>query len=169
MGKRSDLPRSKMDFYSTPYEAVLPLLPHLSPETRFCEPCAGEGHLITHLERHGHRCVSSYDANARSSYQHHDAAFLTHADVGEATHIITNPPWSRPVLHQLIERCAMLRPTWFLFDADWMFTKQARQYLDRCHLIVSVGRVKWFGNTVGKDNCCWYKFHSPTKETRFVS
>lgn len=169
MGKRSDLDRKPMDFYSTPYEAVLPLLNHLAPETRFCEPCAGEGHLIAHLERHGHRCVASYDADAGSRYQHHDAAFLSQEDVEGATHIITNPPWGRPVLHQIIERCAMLRPTWLLFDADWAYTKQARFYLERCHKIVVVGRVKWFGGTVGKDNCSWYLFGSPTKETRFFS
>lgn len=169
MGKRSDLERKPMDFYSTPYEAVVPLLAHLPVDTTFCEPCAGEGHLIRHLERHGHRCVASYDADAGSPYTHHDAAFLSEEDVAAATHIITNPPWARPVLHQIIERCAILRPTWLLFDADWMHTKQARPYLTKCHMIISVGRVKWFGNAVGKDNCCWYKFHSPTNQTRFVN
>jgi hypothetical protein len=158
-----------MDFYSTPYDAVVPLLAHLPVGTKFCEPCAGEGHLIRHLEKHGHQCVASYDADPKTQYTHHDATFLLQDDVKDATHIITNPPWARPVLHQLIERCAMIRPTWFLFDSDWMFTKQARLYLDKCHLIVSVGRVKWFGGTVGKDNCAWYLFGQPTSQTRFVN
>jgi len=39
-----------------------------------------------------------------------------------------------------------------------MHTKQATPYLPHCKKIVSVGRVKWFGNTAGKDNCCWYLF-----------
>ena len=165
MGKRSDFERKPMDFYSTPHEAVLPLLAHLQAGTSFCEPCAGQGHLIAHLERHGHRCVASYDADASSPYQHHDASFLTPADLNGATHIITNPPWGRPVLHQIIERGSTLCETWLLFDADWMFTKQARPYLGRCHKIVNVGRVRWFGNTVGKDNCCWYMFGSPTQNS----
>ena len=27
-----------------------------------------------------------------------------------------------------------------------------------CRKIVSVGRIKWFGNMTGKDNCAWYLF-----------
>ena len=27
-----------------------------------------------------------------------------------------------------------------------------------CKKIVSIGRVKWFGNMTGKDNCAWYLF-----------
>jgi len=62
------------------------------------------------------------------------------------------------VMHQIIERSLFWGPTWLLFDADWMHTKQATPYLPHCKKIVSVGRVKWFGNTAGKDNCCWYLF-----------
>jgi len=42
------------------------------------------------------------------------------------------------------------------------------QYLPRCKKIVSIGRVKWFGNTAGKDNCCWYLFDEQPTETIFV-
>ena len=58
----------------------------------------------------------------------------------------------------MIEHLAEQTPTWLLFDADWMHTKQAMQYMPLCRKIVSVGRVKWFGDTSGKDNCCWYLF-----------
>ena len=72
---------------------------------------------------------------------------------------ITNPPWSRPVLHRLILHLSEMRPTWLLFDADWMHTKQASEYLEYCRKIVSVGRVSWMGNGVsGFDNCAWYLF-----------
>lgn len=53
MGKRSNFKREQFDFYPTPLSAVIPLLPHLPKEVSFCEPCAGEGHLIWHLEGGG--------------------------------------------------------------------------------------------------------------------
>lgn len=159
MGKRSDFARKRMDYYATPYEAVRPLLAHLKPETLYCEPCAGEGVLIGHLASAGHRCLSAFDAGT-GPYRRHDASWIAEEDLAGADMVITNPPWDRPVLHQIIERAALLRPTWLLFDADWAFTKQAYPYLQICHKIVSVGRVKWFGETAGKDNCCWYLFDS---------
>ena len=38
MGKRSLFPRFPQDAYSTPAEAVAPLLPHLEPGSRFSSP-----------------------------------------------------------------------------------------------------------------------------------
>ena len=170
MGKRSDFPRNKMDLYSTPVEAVHPLTRHLSPGIKYCEPCAGEGALIRHLGAAGHKCVSAFDA-AMGPFPRHDASFLIDSDLNDAEAIITNPPWDRPPLHQIIERCSVLRPTWLLFDADWMHTKQASPYLEVCHAIVSIGRVRWIADSdmTGKDNCCWYLFDArlPAKETRF--
>ncbi len=61
MGKRSDFVRVERDYYKTPYAAVPALLPHLEPNTRFCEPCAGDGALIDHLTKHGHVCASAWD------------------------------------------------------------------------------------------------------------
>ena len=58
----------------------------------------------------------------------------------------------------MIDHLCKIAPTWLLFDADWMHTKQAIPYLDYCEKIVSIGRVKWFGNASGKDNSCWYLF-----------
>lgn len=50
MGKRSDFERKPRDLYETPPEAVQPLLPHLCPQTRFIEPCAGAGALVDALQ-----------------------------------------------------------------------------------------------------------------------
>jgi len=160
MGKRSDFKRRPMDFYATPEEAVLPLLPYLPANTKFCEPCAGEGHLIRHLEKHGHQCASAFDINPESIYPELDATFLMPNHLAGATHIITNPPWSRPILHPMIWRFANLTPTWLLFDADWMFTKQSTPFMYYCRMIVAVGRVKWIegSKNTGKDNCAWYLF-----------
>lgn len=117
------------------------------------------------------KCVSAYDVEPRrSDIIGHDASWLTKADLKGAQMIITNPPWDRAPLHQIIENCAKLAPTWLLFDADWMHTKQARHHFEICHKIISVGRVKWFGNAAGKDNCCWYLFcaNTPKIMTDFV-
>ena len=161
MGKRSDFDREKLDFYSTPMEAVKPLLPHLLPGSSFCEPCAGAGDLVRHLEAAGLRCVSAFDVEPRhDSIRRHDASWITKDDLNGAKYIITNPPWDRTPLHQIIERCSAIAPTWLLFDADWMHTKQAANHLLYCWTIVSVGRVKWIADSdmAGKDNCCWYLF-----------
>ena len=70
----------------------------------------------------------------------------------------------------MIDHFRKIRPTWLLFDADWMHTKQASPYLFNVEKIISVGRIKWFGNTTGKDNCAWYLFtdkYEPLKPTEF--
>ena len=36
-----------------------------------------------------------------------------------------------------------------------------------CNKIVSVGRIKWFGNMAGKDNCAWYLFDKKVNNTIF--
>jgi hypothetical protein len=73
---------------------------------------------------------------------------------------ITNPPWNRKILHPLIENLSAQLPTWLLFDADWIHTKQSIPYLPKLKKVVSIGRVKWIegSKSVGKDNCCWYLF-----------
>ena len=62
--------------------------------------------------------------------------------------------------------------TWFLFDADWMHTKQAKGLLQKYITdIVSVGRLKWIPDSTmsGKDNCAWYRISvdKPKMHTRF--
>jgi len=55
-----------------------------------------------------------------------------------------------------------------LFDSDWMHTKQSRTYMPFCRKIVSVGRIKWFGDMTGKDNCAWYLFSLEIGPTEFI-
>jgi hypothetical protein len=158
MGKRSNFERRERDFYPTPYEAVLPLLGHLWPRAQFVEPCAGNGALVFHLQRHGHQCISASDiAPLDDSVKVLDAFS---ADIGGADCFITNPPWDRSVLHPLIHHLSSQAPTWLLFDADWMHTRQAAPFMPLLRKVVSVGRVKWIEGSkmTGKDNCCWYLF-----------
>jgi hypothetical protein len=161
VGKRSSFERVPRDFYPTPYEAVIPLLPHLSKGTRFIEPCAGDGRLIDHLESAGHKCQLSLDIEPqRADIECGDALSLVTGWRAAADIIITNPPWSRVELHPLIGHLSAVLPTWLLFDADGMHTRQSTPFMPYLRKIVSVGRVKWIPDSpfTGKDNCCWYLF-----------
>lgn len=165
MGKRSNFRRSKGDYYITPESAVLPLLPHLPHGSQFDEPCAGNGALVDALEKHGMSCLDMWDIEPkRDDIRKQDNLGFGGIDISNsADFIITNPPWTRAIMHPMIETFSALRPTWLLFDADWMHTKQAEPYLRYCQKIVSVGRVSWMGNGVsGKDNAAWYLFDKNT-------
>jgi len=167
MGKRSDFKRKDRDFYPTPYEAVLPLIPHVvSP--RYVEPCAGDGALINHLSRHNIETIYACDIEPRAEgINKANALDLT---LKATNQIITNPPWDRKILHPMIEKFRMIAPTWLLFDADWMHTKQSSEYMKYCKKIVSVGRVKWIpdSKTTGKDNCAWYLLSGKKTETQYI-
>lgn len=155
MGKRSEFERRDRDFYPTPREAVLPLLPFLRPGTRFCEPCAGDGALIDHLTAAGHHCAAAWDIEPqRADIERHDALQRL---VGNIDCFITNCPWDRTIFHALLLHLSDQHPTWLLIDADWMHTRQSAPFIPRCEAIVSVGRVKWIPGSkmTGKDNAVW--------------
>ena len=158
MGKRSDFERNPRDYYKTPREAVLPLLPHLNKDESFDEPCAGDGQLAQILINEGYTCESVSDIEPQNDHIPQADVFKIKSVVGDI--FITNPPWDRTILHPLISHLSYMAPTWLLFDADWMHTKQSIPYMQLCQKIVSIGRVKWFPETTmtGKDNCCWYYF-----------
>lgn len=172
MGKRSNFERIERDFYPTPLKGVEPLIPHIQEVTSFCEPCAGDGALIMHIQSFGKTCVAAYDVEIRThGVVQKSFETLTEDDLNGATHIITNPPWDRKLLHPMIEKFSTLRPTWLLFDADWMHTVQSARYMHCLKKIVSVGRVKWIPNSkmTGKDNCCWYLFDSTTEKLNYTN
>ena len=175
MGKRSNFERKPRDFYPTPFAAVEPLIEHLPRYSlqhfTFAEPCAGDGQLCRHLEYFGGVCMWASDISPRlEGILENDFTEIGEDQVLESQYIITNPPWDRKILHPIIDHFSKLRPTWLLFDADWMHTIQAKPYLVNCEKIVSVGRIKWFGNMTGKDNCAWYLFNNkyePLVKTEF--
>lgn len=160
MGKRSDFKRNPRDFYPTPESAVLPLIPHLG-NIPFVEPCAGDGALIEILFNNGWTyCQYASDIKPlKEGINGHCYSDLKELDC-MGSQIVTNPPWDRKILHPMIEHFRQLAPTWLLFDADWMHTKQSHEYMKYCKKIISVGRVKWIPDSkmTGKDNCAWYLF-----------
>ena len=170
MGKRSDFKRIPRDFYPTPLTAVLPLLPHLPPsgQLSYWEPCAGDGALIKHIPA---VYISASDIEPQSPRVEKACAFGHQPSHRTSVdYIITNPPWDRKILHPMIEHFSAMRPTWLLFDADWMHTKQSAPFMPYLRKIVSVGRVKWIPDSkmTGKDNCAWYLFdQNVTGTTQF--
>lgn len=196
MGKRSNFERIEKDFYRTIDERAYSRLNDVMNPCKYYEPCVGEYDLVNGLNPYGFKCVGASDIEDYLVYTHDpelinpfedtptlrveyrtgtyrkDALSLTPDDVEEADYIITNPPWTRKILHPLIEHFITLKPTWLLFDANWMFTKQASEYLeDYCTHIAAIGRLKWIPGTTmsGKDDCCWYRFVKNKKTpTQFI-
>jgi hypothetical protein len=164
MGKRSEFIRRKSDAYQTiDYKASWALVPYLQGVRTFAEPCAGEGHLIEQFSKRGMHCYMAGDI-----LDGVDALSLP--DYGPVDCIITNPPWTRQLLHPLIVHFQSIAPTWLLFDSDWAYNAMAVPYLKTCSDIVAVGRLRWIEGTkqTGKDNVSWYRFDASHKGgTRF--
>jgi hypothetical protein len=153
MGKRSNFKRREADFYPTPRAAVIPLIPHLRGIRNFAEPCAGDGALVRHLQGFGLRCVYSGDIRTGR-----DAFAVDSYGVADA--IITNPPYTRDLMHRLIAHFQSIAPTWLLLEMDWASTRQAAPFMPSCSDIVAIGRVKWIEGSkhTGKDNYGWFRF-----------
>jgi hypothetical protein len=170
MGKRSpNFERVANDAYDTPARAVWPLLAHLDKDDYFAEPCAGQGNLIRHLHNDHIFCAYASDIAPRRAstrlericrIEKRDALKITKATINHCDVIITNPPWTRLILHAIIEHFISIKPAWYLFDADWMHNGESAWLLRRCSKIVAIGRVKWIPGSLaaGKDNSCWYYF-----------
>ena len=172
MGKRSSsqFERKPRDFYPTPQKAADVLCNNLkNNDFTYHEPCAGNGALVHGLTRHRIEC--SYQSDIEPQHRAIKQRDVFDLQRCEGDYFITNPPWSRDILHPLISHLSGMAQTWLLFDADWMHTIQAREYLKRCEMIISVGRLKWIegSKNTGKDNCAWYLFSNKTvKRTQFV-
>ena len=166
MGKRSNFERAGRDFYPTPDEAVIPLLPHLPDCAGFVEPCAGDGALVRSLEVRGHACMWKSDIEPQ-------ADDIIEADVeslmlrcNSADMVITNPPWKWEFVDPFLSQCAKVwrLPVWLLLAGDFAHNQRSTPHLERCSRIVSIGRVKWIAESKwrSKDNCAWFKFETDT-------
>lgn len=156
MGRRSDFPRRPHDDYQTvDPKAVAVLLPYLKRDgiKKFAEPCCGDGHLYKVLVDCGFYVTIACDIKHGGI----DALKITNFISPDA--IITNPPWTRELLHPMILHFQQHAPiVWLLFDSDWAYNAGAAPYLNHCSDIVAVGRLRWFNDTTGKDNASWYRF-----------
>jgi len=160
MGKRSDFEKIDKDVYLTiDPRATKPLMDYLVTGITYYEPCYGKGNLVNLLSSVSCVGFSDIEKDARTT------KYTTSANC-----FITNPPWSRKILHPIIDNLRVQLPTWLLFDADWMHTQQAIPYMEYCKTIISVGRLKWIPNSTmdGKDNCVWYLFTSSKTTCTFI-
>lgn len=161
MGKRSSFERKPRDYYPTPLEAVVPLVPHLpATSVLYHEPCAGNGALITHLATLAPHvlCYGATDISPDACHIYKQDALTLDKCLGEM--FITNPPWRWDILDPLITHLSTLAPVWLLLNADQMHNKRVSPHLKRCVKIVSVGRVKWEPDSkgTGMENAAWYLF-----------
>lgn len=168
MGKRSNFERKPKDLYPTiDPTAAAKLAPHVSGE--YIEPCAGDGALIRLLHPHGLTCTYACDIEPMAEGIDKQDVLFFETKLPACKQIITNPPWSRPSLHAMIETFRNHAPTFLLFDAAWMFTEQAKPFLRYCPRIIPVGRLYWEANKVkGMEDAAWYQFGVEETETIFI-
>jgi hypothetical protein len=168
LGKRSNFKRFPRDLYRTiDPRAGNALAPHLAPDTKFVEPCAGAWDLAAQLVALGHFCAASSDIKPLVP----GIAKSNALKLKPQPHIIiTNPPWRRDLLHKMIAHFITIAPAcWLLFDADWFHTRQAVPFMPYLTDYVAVGRLLWIPGTTtrGKDNAAWYRFQAePTEGVR---
>lgn len=165
MGKRSDFKRNPKDLYCTTDPRAIPaqLVKEIRGKT-YAEPCYGVGDLEDLLMDVA-TCKWRSDIESRvGCCVQMDALDLTEEHITGIDLIVTNLPWTRNLLHPMIEHFSNLRPTWLLFDAGWLFTKQASPYLPRLRKVIALPRLKWVKDSPysAKDDCCWYLFDKPS-------
>lgn len=164
MGRRSDFPRVEKDHYRTfDPRALPPLLRHLPGRPLYAEPCAGDGDLIDQLAPHADLAWASTISDSPPHPAIIPGVDVLTVEREDAQMFITNPPWKRPLLHKIIVHLSDRAPTWLLFDAAWINTKQATRFMPRLRKVVSVGRLLWIPGTTmqGKDDVAWHLFDRP--------
>ena len=159
-------------FWPTPPEAVLPLLPHLKPETWFVEPCAGDGALVRALCAHGHKLHWAADIEPRQDFilpmDALSPEVQRHIRNTDFDAIITNPPFSRhnfETLKAMIRLFSAAKPSWLLLPAAFKYNDYAPEFMAYCHKVVAVGRIQWIAGSDGKGrkDFAWYLFDQNVK------
>jgi hypothetical protein len=171
MGKRSTYEKRPRDYYVTPIKAVEPLVGHLPQGFSYCEPCAGNGALILHLETLFNAfCFVPKDIEPQADWIiQGDALNLQGPELEYCEWIVTNPPFTWSILKPLMDKFISLRKTVLLLPADYMHNIRMKKYMDMCERVVSIGRVKWIEDSkvAGVDNYVWMFFDKdhvgPTK------
>lgn len=166
MGKRTQLKTGKThakrprDLWPTiDSKCVAPLLPHL-PKGRYAEPMAGDGSLIRLF---GDAAVCAWASDIAPQAEGIAQKDVLTAEIGDADFWMSNPPWTRSLLHEIIVHLSDQAPTFLLFDTNWVFTQQAAPFMERCRKIIYVGRMVWIEGTTngGFQDCAWYEFGRP--------
>jgi hypothetical protein len=157
------------DFYATPFKAATALIGHLPQGFSFCEPCAGAGALVEHLEAlFGASCYAPFDIEPQANWiTKADGIDLSSEAVQYCDYIITNPPFTWALMTPLLNKWLTLdMGVVLLLPADFMHNVRFAQYLPVCEKIVSIGRVQWIEGSkgAGVENYCWYFFNPNNKQ-----
>ena len=169
MGKRQQkFQKSKRDYYPTvDPDAVKPLIPFIRG-LKVAEVCAGNGDLAQLLEPD---CKVTWESDIEPQNKYIDklnALNLSSQDLWNSEVIVTNPPFSWPLLQPLLDHLPKVLPTWLLLPADCFYNKRMANYVDNCSDIVSVGRLYWMDNKIkGVDNYAWGRFIDEKTKTTF--
>jgi hypothetical protein len=160
VSKRSSFEKIPKDFYATTDpKAIPPNFVECIRGKRYAEPCYGEGDLEDLLmdvaacrwrsDIRDTGCCKMWDATCLSQHE------LEHCDM-----ILTNPPFSRNVLLPMIDHFISLKPTWLLLPAGYMHNRYFAPYMEKCSLVVSIGRLRWFKDSkhTSTDDFAWYYF-----------
>jgi hypothetical protein len=159
--------RKDQDFYPTPREAVLPVVPYLRRDgiQTFADPCVGDRSMADVLEAEGFACTAWGDLSYGNGLdaRRWESDYFDGCDA-----VITNPPWDRASMPAIMTHLSTFRPCWFLIYWDWLSNRAAAPFVDQLVTdIVPIGRVKWIPDSasVGFDNSCWVRMASD-KEAR---
>jgi hypothetical protein len=157
---RTHAPRARDYWPTIDPKARGPLIPHLPRGVRYAEPMAGAGHLIKLLGPEI-ECAWASDLEPQVDWIAQRDVF--DCELGDAQMFITNPIWTRKLLHKVVVHLSDQAPTWLLVDSDWANTDQFGRFATRCRRIVYVGRLIWIPGTTnpGFTSCSWYLFDKP--------
>lgn len=167
MGKRTlaatgttHAPRPRDYWRTIDAKARGPLIPHLPRGVEYAEPMAGDGSLIRIL---GPEITCVWAADLEPQAEGIAQGDVLKCELGAAQMFITNPIWTRKLLHQVVIHLSNLAPTWMLVDSDWASTAQFGRLSSRCRRIVYIGRLIWIEGTTnpGFSSCAWYLFDKP--------
>lgn len=164
--RQSRYARRANDAYDTSDPgAVAPLLPFLQPGTRFIEPCAGAGDLVRQLQAAGHVCAAAFDIAPRAEGIEAIDAMSPRWSAVDGEIIITNPPYSRPLVHDLIDTfTGRAGLAWVLLEADFAHRRCNARFMVRCRLVLTIGQIRWVPGTKHKSTklYAWYLFAQRT-------
>lgn len=109
--------REERDFYATPEDAFLPLLPYLPRDRAIWEPACGDGRLIAWMQQDG--------LTAKGSDLAHGKDFL--ADTTPRQCILTNPPFS--LAQQFCDHALRHAPeVWMLLRLNFLASDERRAW-----------------------------------------
>lgn len=163
--------KDRCAYDTTDPRAVAALRPHIRHLTRFIEPCAGKGDLVRQLQAIGLQCVDQFDIAPRAEGIRQQDALEWQAPPFNRPPIITNPPFSWPLLGQLISHWLLQADSiWLLLPANFAHRSTRAHLMRHCRQIVSIGQMRWEPDSKHQsvDIFAWYEF-SPFGSERGTS